>query len=536
MIFKYYHTLKYLRKEQTIGRIYSIIKRKYLKQNIPDISLKLETNEQSLTDYLFYDPTNRREEILKGNFIFLNHCGQTGNPINWDLEEFPLLWKFNLHYFNYGFLLNKSEFENICINWLNENHLGKGTGWHSYPLSLRIVNWIKMRPENEVIKKSIYQQASFLYRNMEFYFPGNHYLENAKALYFAGKYFNGSGESDKWLSEAKRIFYKELPIQVLSDGGYFERSTMYHAIMLFGLLDMYNITLDDEEFCDFLKKNITKMLNYLNGLTHPNGEITLFNDSAEGIAPETKVLNEYAHNLGFNVIEEKNIFTDSGYYVFKNKNIYFALDAGKIGPDYLPAHSHSDIFSYELSVSKKKIITDTGVFEYKHGIRRNYSRSASAHNTISIDGIDQIECWGSFRVARRYKPENINYEYNADRFNFSGEYKGFARLIGDKIIHRRNIHTKDNTISVRDSVSGKGNHLVKSYIHLHPDCSISTDGNEYYISLDEVSVKIVIKDCSHEIEETEYYPQFGIALTQSTIILSKASIPAEIDYDIVILK
>ena len=56
---------------------------------------------------------------------------------------------------------------------------------------------------------------------------------------FAGCYFKGK-EADKWLAIALKGYESELKEQVLSDGGSFELTPMYHAIMLTDLLDLFN--------------------------------------------------------------------------------------------------------------------------------------------------------------------------------------------------------------------------------------------------------------------------------------------------------
>ena len=63
-------------------------------------------------------------------------------------------------------------------------------GWDSYPISLRIVNWIKWSMEdNNLCGKSLESlaiQARYLFNNMETHLLGNHLLANAKALIFSG--------------------------------------------------------------------------------------------------------------------------------------------------------------------------------------------------------------------------------------------------------------------------------------------------------------------------------------------------------------
>ena len=77
---------------------------------------------------------------------------------------------------------------------------------------------------------------------------------------------------------------------------------------------------------------------------------------------------------------------------------------GRVSPDYLPPHAHADTLAYELWIRDKPVITDSGVFEYTPGAWRDFFRWTRAHNTLVVDGYDQSEVWGSFRVARRAFP------------------------------------------------------------------------------------------------------------------------------------
>ena len=54
---------------------------------------------------------------------------------------------------------------------------------------------------------------------------------------FAGSYFDGA-IAEEWLRTGTEIFVEQLEEQFLTDGGHFERSPMYHAIMVEDLLDL----------------------------------------------------------------------------------------------------------------------------------------------------------------------------------------------------------------------------------------------------------------------------------------------------------
>ena len=77
-------------------------------------------------------------------------------------------------------------------------------------------------------------------KRLEVHLLGNHLFSNAKALVFAGIFFEG-GEAGQWLEKGLSILAKQIPEQILSDGGQFELSPMYHALALEDMLDLCNI-------------------------------------------------------------------------------------------------------------------------------------------------------------------------------------------------------------------------------------------------------------------------------------------------------
>ncbi len=101
-------------------------------------------------------------------------------------------------------------------------------------------------------------------------------MENAKALVFAGRYFEGQGEAPRWLQKGLRIYRTETPFQVLKDGGYFERSPMYHALILEGYLDIINILPKEHSDLPLLIETARRMSDFISSVNHPAGNIALF--------------------------------------------------------------------------------------------------------------------------------------------------------------------------------------------------------------------------------------------------------------------
>jgi len=66
-------------------------------------------------------------------FCFLN---QERELRGWNDIGIPKLWLYNLHYFD-------SPDPELMQIWIRNNPSGTENGWEPYPLSRRIVNWIK---------------------------------------------------------------------------------------------------------------------------------------------------------------------------------------------------------------------------------------------------------------------------------------------------------------------------------------------------------------------------------------------------------
>ena len=116
---------------------------------------------------------------------------------DWNNSSWAKLWLYNLHYFDDLTAINsrkRAGWHNFILEkWIDENQVGKGNGWEPYTISLRIVNWIKWSLSGNELNKnhiiSLNTQVHYLTKNLETHLLGNHLFANAKALIFAGLFF-----------------------------------------------------------------------------------------------------------------------------------------------------------------------------------------------------------------------------------------------------------------------------------------------------------------------------------------------------------
>jgi uncharacterized heparinase superfamily protein len=83
------------------------------------------------------------------------------------------------------------------------------------------------------------------------------------------------------------------------------------------------------------------------------------------------------------------------------------MDIGPPCPVSVPGHAHADCLSIDIFYRGKAIIVDTGNCLYDSGPTRLYERGTAAHNTIMLNGENQTELWGSFRVGQKAMPQQV---------------------------------------------------------------------------------------------------------------------------------
>lgn len=360
------------------------------------------------------------------SFTFLNETRDCATAADWNAPDAKKLWLYNLHYFDVlrapeasGAGDRRNAETALVLRWIDENPVGRGNGWEPYPISLRVVNWIKWlshdagtgRDELAKIEQSLCVQVRWLAKRLEYHLLANHLLANAKALVFAGLYFAGA-EADSWLATGLSIYRRQLPEQVLADGVHFELSAMYHSIMLEDLLDCVNalsaasgvsVEADSGRLAEFA----SRMLGGLGKLTGPDGRIVKFNDAAEGIALAPMALRRYASELGIKPAPgggpevDFDVKLGSGFMNLHVDEWTLVAKCGKVGPGYQPGHAHADSLSFELWKGTEKLVTDTGTDRYVVDAERRRQRGSAAHNVVVVGGRDSSEVWGGHRVARR---------------------------------------------------------------------------------------------------------------------------------------
>lgn len=459
-------------------------------------------------------------------FHFLNVERELAAAADWNNLHWPKLWLYNLHYFddlNAGDAVERLVWHEALIDrWITENPPGWGNGWEPYPISLRAVNWIKWSLQGHTLTPpalgSLATQMRWLTKRLEWHLLGNHLFANAKALVFAGVFFVGD-HAEQWLTLGLDILQSELREQILSDGGHFERSAMYHSIILEDVLDLVQLAVRypgvlPRATVDEWRDLAGRMLHWLEGMTHPDSDIVLFNDAAFGIAPAPGALRSYSEALD---IRSRRVMGDvvdwrpTGYVRVRQGDVTALLDVAPIGPDYLPGHAHADTLTFELSLFGSRWIVDTGCSTYANEPLRHFQRSTAAHNTVTVDGKDSSEVWSSFRVARRARVTSLEIRRGDNQTEVMAAHDGYRRLAG-KVQHRRTWRIAPRRIDIIDQLEGRYTTAAVALL-LHPSVrAVVRSPDEVQLARDDRTAALTVTGARARIEPATWHPRFGESL------------------------
>jgi uncharacterized heparinase superfamily protein len=532
-ILKLYHTTKMLRPKQIFYRIY------YRFAKIKPFMAKGFTRR---TDFNITPPPcwSPSRITTDGQFDFMGSKAS----IDWKNTTLPKIWLYNLHYLDH---LSSSDqgvsnsFDTALVNsWITGNPPYIGCGWEPYTLSLRIVNLVKWFNSQSVLDdewlNSLAMQTHALSEQVEYHILANHLFVNGKALVFSGSFLEGT-DADYWLALGLEIMDREVKEQFLADGAHFELSPMYHASLLWDMCDLVNLALHTQlpalkSRLDEWKLVIERGIFWLRSMQHPDGEIPFFNDSAFGIAPSLRDIEQYADSLNCQPKHDEcrapavsaTCHVESGFAAIDfSKGGKALLNFAQIGPTYQPGHTHADTLSFELSLFGQRVFVNSGTSQYGEDSERHRQRSTAAHNTIEVDSENSSEVWAGFRVARRAQVVLETFEHAGDKVRIRCTHNGYKRLAGKNLHSREWVATTDK-LQITDSITGTFERAIARFF-LHPEARITHNGEHLAITLPtgEVISVCVQGAASVSVVNSTWHPEFGKSVPNQCIVAELSS-------------
>lgn len=478
--------------------------------------------------------------------------------IPWELSRFQ-------HLFTLGkaFIITEDqkyylEAKEQIEDWLNENPAYGSVNWTcAMDVAIRAINWIffyfqfkKLIDKDSIflsrLNNSLYIHGKFIIKNLEkgLNQGSNHYLSDLAGLVFIGLYFKklNNREVKKWLDFGIKELEKEMIKENNQDGTNYETSTSYHRLVTeLMFYPMYLCELNNINFSKEYKKRLEKMFEFMGKITKSNGYYPLIGDVDNG---RVVILSDYYNwkindcrhiisiggeyfnniflkqvgakeiedkfwiNNSNNIYEEKfykqsSSFSDGGYYLLQNENIYCLVRCGELSLKGQGGHSHNDQLSFELNILGEDFIVDTGTGVYTSDKDlRNLFRSTKMHNTVSIKDLEQ----NSFNENNVFEMKEESFAKCLKFLNneFIGEHYGYLNKNGN--LHNRTFKLERNNLEIIDNI-GKS----KGTLNLHLDLEVNLYKQRNGLILEKNKVKLFIntENLEYSIKESFISKKYG---------------------------
>jgi uncharacterized heparinase superfamily protein len=413
-------------------------------------------------------------ELRSGRITLLGITRDLGEPPDWQYPGAEQLWRFHLHYWDWAWGLAadpdrtaaRQVFAWLWRSWQAASTFGRGDGWLPYPAALRAWSWCGVHRDlvaGSDLEPSFIRElavhAGYLRRHLESDVGGNHLVKDLKALAGLAVFF----ADDRLLHQTLRRLTGQLAVQVLADGGHYERAPAYHCQVLADLIDVADlIRASGRPPAEEITQAIRAMRCWLGGVLLPAGEVPLLNDGYPVSGRLVAALRPGPPPAG-----QLLTLPETGLVRAAVGSWYLLADVGAPCPAELPAHAHADTFGCLVHVDGGALLVDTGTSTYAPGPLRSYERSTAAHSTVEVDGTDSTEVWGAFRAARRARVCSLVTRSGPDGVSIEAAHDGYRGLRGRPCHHRRWSLTSAG-LRVDDLITGRGRHCVAIRWHLAP--------------------------------------------------------------------
>ncbi|RIK26925.1 MAG: hypothetical protein DCC54_05530 [Anaerolineae bacterium] len=305
-------------------------------------------------------------------------------------------------------------------------------------------------------------QADRVHRNLDFAAStrGNHAMSESFGIWLAGTLFPELKRAETYRALGRAVLEREAATHIFPDGAYSMYSLNYHRFILHVyFLAMRLGELNGDRFSDALYQSISRSLDFLAQLIEPvSGEMPVFgsNDGALVCPLDSCDFADYRPTLqmGWYLLHGKRLFDagawdeslfwlagesalksgrdaaprradanfpDGGVYILRGESSAAFIRCA----DYRERPSHADQLHVDLWMRGQNVAVDAGTFLYNGGgLWQNGLARTSVHNTVTVDGADQMLrfsrfTWGEWSRGRVLKQTEREWQ---------GEHDGYARF------------------------------------------------------------------------------------------------------------
>jgi hypothetical protein len=469
--------------------------------------------------------------------------GEVDIKFIWEASRFRMVYTVVRAYASTRDVRYAEAFWRLIQSWAESNPPNMGPNWmDGQEAALRLTAWTfgfyafmdssSSTPERIAqFTVMVAAHAERIYKNIDYSIStrSNHTISEAFGLWLTGLLFPELNDADKYLALGCKLLEEKAVAQIFPDGSYSMYSLNYHRFILH--LYFYAMRLGDlnnSPFSESLKQRVSKSIDYLYQLIDPEtGKMPVYgsNDGAlvlplnncdftdyrpllqlgsyltkkeflfepgpwdEDIfwlcreyltAKSAETAKKYLSLRALSVLRSDS-FSDGGAYLLRSTNSKALIRC----TDFRARPSHADQLHVDLWWRGKNIACDAGTYLYSGEGRRwrNGLAHTSAHNTVTVDGKDQMKMLTRFTWTNWSRGRVLKHEENL----WQGEHDGYK-----PVTHKRTVLALegDRWLVVDHIHDAQTHHYALHW--LINDFSFEQGENSILLSIDPVKYKVQV--------------------------------------------
>ena len=357
--------------------------------------------------------------------------------------------------------------------WIGNNANWRRLAWRGDVVGHRLGAWVMhgqylTADADETYRRRFFaalcRQARHLGRCAGHAGDGVDRLAAVKGLILVGVCVPG-GEA--WLDRGLLLLERELPAQILADGGHVSRSPAGQLAALKILVEIRAASRASRRPpSPALQSAIDRAAPMLRFFRHVDGGLALFNGSVAGDADEIDIALARAEAKGAPPASAPQ----AGFERLAAKDTVLLVDIGAPRTAAARTHAHAGLLSIEMSTAKHRLIVNCGAHLGGDAGWRAAARSTAAHSTLELGGRNVFDP-GSVAARIAFGEKRRAEADGAVLLDVS--HDGYFRALG--LVHRRRLYLSadGNDLRGEESFTGRGRRPFTLRFHLHPSARAS---------------------------------------------------------------
>ena len=370
----------------------------------------------------------------------------------------------------------------LLQSWLAENRAWHPIGWRSDVVATRIFAWITHFDEiagreadrglRRAMLASIARQVRHLGRTAAWELNGAARLRALKGLVGGLVALGGSA---KRTARILRQLERELPLQILPDGGHRARSPSVQLTVLRDLIDIRAVLRAAQiEPPAALPQAIERMAPMLRFFRHGDRRLALFNNSVEEDGVVVDLALTRSETRGHAPMQAPHL----GFQRLQGGHSLVLVDTGKPPPPAFDDEAHAGPLSFELSQGRERLIVNCGGYRGSRTAWRRVARSSAAHSVLIVGDTNAIEILADGSIGRAPNSLRVERAEEGGHQWIAATHDGYRPRFGVTYARELYLSADGDDLRGEDKLTGRSGAAFAVRFHLHPsvEAALIEDG------------------------------------------------------------